>query len=230
MTLQISDMVLIEGDPFTLRYGLPFPKHHPMIMDRDNSIPRRAPLPRNSACRLGYTVQWAITSGRLHLVRLNGKYELKTDGPLFAEWVSSGTQLELGHVNPALGNPYEPVFEAYLEIEFVEGIVSRWRVIKGRELSGRIIKGPPWQEGFDWPEVKDFIRASGVKFRFEMTDVDHLESRWMPLKRLGLEQGHLTLADIARFMPVEDWQAGDFSGAPELMKWLGKFEIEIRSE
>jgi hypothetical protein len=230
MTQQISDTILIEGDPFSLRYGLPFPKQHPMVLDCENTAPRRPRRPRNSACRLGYPVQWAIAAGRLHLVRLKGNYELKTDEPLFAEWASTGAQLPLGNVNPALGSQYEPVFESYLEIQIVEGIAVRWRVIKGRELSARRIKGPPWQEGFDWPAVKDFIRASGVKFRFEMTEADRPERFWMPLKELALEQGFLTLADIASFLPIEEWNSGDFPGAYYLLKWLRTFEIEIRAE
>lgn len=232
MTQQISDAILIEGDPFCLRWGIPFADQHSLIYDRDKvvTIPRQYRPRPSHACRRGYVAGWTIHSSRLYLARLQGKYELKSEEPLFADWVSTVRQLELGHINPALGNAYEPVFEAYLEIEFVEGIATRWRVIKGRELSARRIKGPPWQEGFDWPAVKDFIRASGAKFRFEMTEADHLESRWMGIKRLGLEQGHLTLAHIARFMPIEDWHSGDFLGAPELLKWLAKFQIEIRSE
>jgi hypothetical protein len=232
MTQQISDATLIEGDPFSLRWGIPFTDQHPQIIDRDKVVsnPRHYRPRPSHACRRGYVAGWAINSGRLYLARLQGKYELKSEEPLFANWVSTVRQFELGHVNPALGNPYEPVFEAYLEFEFVEGIVTRWCVSKGRELSARILKNPPWQEGFDWPAVKDFIRASGVKFRFEMTEADRPERFWMPLKELALEQGFLTLADIASFLPIEEWNSGDFPGAYYLLKWLRTFEIEIRAE
>jgi hypothetical protein len=230
MTQQISDSVLIEGDPFSLRYGLPFPKQHPMILNVENTIPRRTPPRKNSACRLGYTAAWAMTSGRLHLVRLKGKYSMTSEEPLFADWASTVTQLSLGNINPALGNSYEPVFEAYLEIEIVEGIATRWRMIEGRELSARKIKGPAWQVGFNWSELKDFVHASGVKFDFEMTDADRPRLFWGPLKELAFDQGFLTLADIARFMPIEQWNSGEFPGAYYLLKWIRTFDIKIRPD
>lgn len=195
MTQQISDAILIEGDPFSLRFGLPFSAQHPMILDRDQvvSIPRPCPRPRSHACRRGYVAGWTITAGRVHLARLQGRYELKSEEPLFAEWASTVTQLALGNINPALGNPYEPEFEAYLEIEIVEGIAVRWRVIKGRELSARRVKGPPWQEGFNWPAL---LRLPARDRRLAQ---DFPQDHWRGLFHHGLQEYH-------RAEPVNDFQ------------------------
>ncbi len=125
MTLQISDTVLIEGDPFSSRYSVSFPMPHPMIRDLTTDAP---PRKKSSACWCGYTLTWAIFSGRLHLASLDGSYELRSARPLFAKWASTVIHLPLGNVDPSLGSRYEPVHEAYLEIEIDDACELEQRI------------------------------------------------------------------------------------------------------
>ena len=238
MTQQILDSVIVEGDPFAARYNLPLDAKHPQICDLTNS---RRPFPRDSSCWRGYVASWEIISCRVHLRDLRGKLKLRSLVPLFADWVSTEIDLPLGHVDPTIGHIYEPIHEFYLVLKVEEGVVVRWRVIKGQDYKQKKTRPPSWRKWVSWQDVKAFVHQSGIPFDFEIADDERPWRRWESLIEFAFNKcfpddatkdglrpkNSITLEDIARFMPLEQWHSGKFVGAHHLIQRFKLLDIEV---
>lgn len=142
MTLQMADYVEVEDEMFFTRTFPPLPKN---ALVRFPSLPR----PRASCLWRGYVASWLVRGGRLFLTDLDGGPTLFARGPVFAYWVDMILVLPLGQVRRDLGHPYEPVWEADLELRIEAGVVTGWRLVRNP-----CRRRPAWQPGFLWAEVR----------------------------------------------------------------------------
>lgn len=117
----------------------PIPTDHPRIatltQDEMRAAIDRGEVTRfifSTACWRGYVGTWEVRDGRLSLVKIEGRYRLVGDDPLFADWVTAVLRIpggqQLHYVHMGFGSVYE--FETHLKIE--AGAVVEERRIDNR--------------------------------------------------------------------------------------------------
>jgi len=79
----------------------------------------------STGCCRAYIGTWSIVDNRFFLVRLEGKYRLVGDEPLFADWFSGVLRIPKGKLLEYVHFGFESVYEQELLIEIKKGIVTR---------------------------------------------------------------------------------------------------------
>ena len=96
-----------------------------------------SPITFSTTCWRRYRGTWDIRDGRLALIALEGRYELKGEAPLAADWVSGVLNVPRGKMLEYVHMGYLSVFEEELHITVERGVVTGRRMIDNR---GRVPK------------------------------------------------------------------------------------------
>jgi hypothetical protein len=173
MTVQIPDTVVLCGHRFEVEELGYLPPDHPAITDFSKLQPDgpHIRLAKCSALDRGYMADWEIRDdGRLYLTSLTRGYHL-VSSPLFADWVSSTVSIPVGEIDDTRSRvlQYELVREMALELQIIEGVIKKWRLVKGSH------KGIRWKSGFDWSKITAMLAAEGISSDFQPPPSSHSE-------------------------------------------------------
>jgi hypothetical protein len=138
MTAQIHELLVLDGEWTSMTTEPPLPQRHPRVAVAPEELQKAASrIVFSTACWRRYRGTWEIRDGRLSLIALEGRYELKGDGPLPADWFSGLLNVPRGKMLEYVHMGYLSVFEEELHITVERGVVTDRRVIDNR---GRVPK------------------------------------------------------------------------------------------
>ena len=133
MTAQIHELLLLNGEWTSMAFVPPLPERHPRIVSASEEKRRAASrILFSTACWRQYRGSWEIKDGRLSLIAIEGRLELKGDGPLFADWFSGVLRVPRGEMIAYVHMGFGSVFEEELHIAVESGLVKTTRVIDNR--------------------------------------------------------------------------------------------------
>lgn len=138
----------------------PFPEQHPRILDRHaEGLPgsREDAGCYSTACWREYQGTWEIKEGLFYLRRLVGRFRLRGDEPIWADWFSGTLRIPCGDLLQYVHMGFGSVFEEELHIKIEKGVVDSIRVIDNR---GRVL------------DMEDLVRSNlpGFEHRFPGDD------------------------------------------------------------
>ena len=138
MTAQVGEILIYEGSEVRMSFCPPIPDHI-RIADFSNekleTLAKKENLPSvifSTACWRGYIGTWEIKDGRFYLVKLSGRFELKGDEPLFADWFTGVLRIPQGEMLQYVHMGFGTVFEEELHIKVENGIVTKTKVFANR--------------------------------------------------------------------------------------------------
>ena len=138
MTAQIHELMLLDGEWASMASEPPLPRGHPRVAEASEEKQKAAsPIIFSTACWRRYRGTWDVRDGRLALIALEGRYELKGEGPLPADWFSGVLMVPRGKMLEYVHMGYLSVFEEELHIRIKRGVVTERRVVDNR---GRVPK------------------------------------------------------------------------------------------
>jgi hypothetical protein len=117
MNTQVREQLVLNGAKISIDFYPGLPQDHPRIV---NLRPSQTWC---SACWRGYIGSWEIKDQRLYLVGLRGNYELRGEGPLFADWFTGTMKVTEGEVVRHEQPRHRPVFEQETHIDIDLGEV-----------------------------------------------------------------------------------------------------------
>jgi hypothetical protein len=139
MTAQVHEGLIIEGKETSMAFCPPIPQDHPQIIqltteEVEEGIRKEeiSPWVFSTACWRRYVATWELKGGRFYLVHIDGQFKLKSDEPVFADWVTAVLRIPDGellhYVHMGFGSVFE--FENHIKIE--NGLVVDERKIDNR--------------------------------------------------------------------------------------------------
>jgi hypothetical protein len=136
MTAQIHEVLFIDGERTSMAFCPPLPTNHPRVIALDlDVLASQMPGPSilfSTACWRCYRGTWKIDEGRLFLLKLEGRYRLDGEEPLFADWFTGVLRVPRGeplhHVHMGFGT----VFEMEIHVKIENGAVTASRTIDNR--------------------------------------------------------------------------------------------------
>jgi hypothetical protein len=146
MTAQIGEALMNEGEPTWMAFCPPIPEAHPRIIalsdeDIENLIRNgTSSILFSTACWRRYRGTWEIRDGRFYLVELIGRFQLRGDDPLFADWFTGVLRIPQGELLEYVHMGFGSVYERELHIKIENGIVTASQVHDNREASR-----DPWE-------------------------------------------------------------------------------------
>jgi len=143
MTAQVHELLIIEGKETSMAYCPPIPTDHPQIQTlTQKEMEKLEDMPLmifSTACWRQYVGTWELKDGKFYLRDIKGRYQLTSNQPIFADWVTAVIRIPDGellhYVHMGFGSVYE--FENHIKIE--NGIVIDERRIDNRkkDINGR---------------------------------------------------------------------------------------------
>ena len=138
MTAQIHELLLLDGEWTSMASEPPLPRGHPRVtVASDEKQKAASRIIFSTACWRRYRGTWEIRDDRLSLIALEGRYELKGEDPLAADWFSGMLNIPRGQMLEYVHMGYLTVFEEELHISVERGVVTGRQVIDNR---GRVPK------------------------------------------------------------------------------------------
>lgn len=128
MTNQVQEKLIYEGKEYSIPFCLPFPDDS-RIKELDSYDDSEGVF-TSTACWRQYIGTWEIKAGRLYLIKLEGKYQLIDDAPIFADWFSGEISLPHGDLldcNVEAG--FQLKYEQELSIKFAAGVVTETKAV-----------------------------------------------------------------------------------------------------
>lgn len=124
MTTQISERLIYNGTETKLRFCPELPKNHPRIIE---TLDREL---CSSMCFRMYVGTWEVKDGKLYLINISGKYELDSDEPLFADWITGAIIFSRGEFLKFVGR-YQ-IHEEDVRLTIENGILKHLEIIDNR--------------------------------------------------------------------------------------------------
>jgi hypothetical protein len=133
MTAQIHELLLLDEEWTSMASEPSLPQGHPRVVLASEETQRAAsPIIFSTACWRRYRGTWVVRDGRLSLIAIEGKYELKGSGPLPADWYSGVLNVPRGKMLEYVHMGYFSVFEEELHITVERGVVAGRRLVDNR--------------------------------------------------------------------------------------------------
>lgn len=144
MTAQVPEELILDGERTSMAFCPPLPESHPRIFEPGPDEAIRV----TTACWRGYQGTWEIKDGRLYLVALRGRLQLRPGETVLANWFSGVLRVPKGEMLQYVHMGFGSVFEQEVHIKVENGVVVTTRVIDnrgkkhdGREISWRNLPG-----------------------------------------------------------------------------------------
>lgn len=139
MTAQFHENLILEGQPTSMAFCPPIPHDHPQIIRLSQEEIQAGMesgeinhLIHSTACWRAYIGTWELRDGKFYLIGINGIFKVKSEKPIFADWVTAVLRIPDGemlhYVHMGFGSVYE--FETHIKIE--NGVVVDERRIDNR--------------------------------------------------------------------------------------------------
>jgi len=121
------DELLVNGQDFSVASQIPLPKRRSKRWRHFEKLPPEAwqsTFLRTTCCLRRYIASWRIADNKLCLKSIFGRYKLKTNEPLFAEWVTATVRIVDGECVEYVHAAFQSKFEREIVISVVNGAVS----------------------------------------------------------------------------------------------------------
>jgi heme-binding protein len=134
VTAQIHERLILDGEETSMAFCPPLPDGHPRISasDSDEAGEDERFILHSTACWRGYQGTWEISDGRLYLVALRGRLQLRGGEPLLADWFSGILRVPRGEIIEYVHMGFGSVHEQEVHIKIENGMVVTRRVIDNR--------------------------------------------------------------------------------------------------
>lgn len=135
MTAQVHERLIIDGEETSMAFCPPLPEQHPRIFEPgpgEGAKARSDSILGSTACWRGYQGTWAINDGRLYLVDLRGRFQLREGEPVFADWFSGVLRLPKGEMLQYVHMGFGSIHEQEVHVRVEKGVVLTTRVIDNR--------------------------------------------------------------------------------------------------
>ena len=135
MTAQFHEGLIYEGKPCTMAFCPPLPVGHPRIAELTEEEMRESELDficSSTGCWRQYIGEWEIKDGRFYLVKISGRFQLKSEEPLFADWFSGVLRITKGERLLYVHMGFGSVYEEELHVKIERGIVTKTRELDNR--------------------------------------------------------------------------------------------------
>src|SRR5438552_11429156 len=126
MTAQLHEKLILDGEEVSMAFTPPLPEDHPRIFEPEPGSVVRDPDDRilmSTACWRGYQGTWEIKDGRLYLLDLRGRRQLREGGPILADWFSGVLRITKGARLKYVHMGFGTVFEQEIHIKIEKGMV-----------------------------------------------------------------------------------------------------------
>jgi hypothetical protein len=135
MTAQIHEQLLLEGEESSMAFCPPLPNNHPRVVEVDLAEATRddrCGMLFSTACWRGYQGRWEIRDGRFYLAALRGRFKLRGEGLILADWFSGVLRIPKGKMLQYVHMGFGSVYELETHVSVQKGIVTSVRVIDNR--------------------------------------------------------------------------------------------------
>jgi hypothetical protein len=135
MTAQIHEQLLLEGEERSMAFCPPLPSNHPRVVEVDLAEATRDDrygMLFSTACWRGYQGRWEIRDGRFYLTALWGRFKLRGEGPILADWFSGVLRIPKGKTLKYVHMGFGSIYELETHVRVHKGIVTSVRVIDNR--------------------------------------------------------------------------------------------------
>ena len=134
MTKQFKDILIWQGETFSLEEPPKIPKRHDMILEGGpqytDPMDEYLDITRTTACYRGYIATWEVVEGRLYLSGFEGRFQLPK-GPVFADWISGWMLAPTKPLGLHINIHFSPDNIEYLRLEVEAGKVISHEIGKG---------------------------------------------------------------------------------------------------
>jgi hypothetical protein len=135
MTAQIHERLIFDGEETSMAFCPPLPENHPRVVTIDFDKVERGDgsvMLFSTACWRHYQGTWEIRDRRFYLKALRGRFQLRGDGPLLADWFSGALRIPKGKTLVYVHMGFGSVYEQEIHVQVRKGIVTSVRVIDNR--------------------------------------------------------------------------------------------------
>jgi hypothetical protein len=134
MTAQIHEELIFDGEETSMAFCPPLPENHPRIIEVDRYEAARESdvWIFSTACWRRYQATWEIRDGRFFLRALRGRFSLRGEGPILADWFSGVLRIPKGRILSYVHMGFGSVYEQETHVRVQKGIVTSVRVIDNR--------------------------------------------------------------------------------------------------
>ena len=126
MTAQSDEFLIIDGTESAMAFCPPMPLGDSRVIENEE-------YPKNSGCLRGYIATWEVKKGKFFLVDIEGKYNLKEDKPILANWFTGVLKIPEGKLVKYVHMGFESIHEKEKRIEIVEGVVVNEQIVDTSE-------------------------------------------------------------------------------------------------
>jgi hypothetical protein len=135
MTAQIHEMLIYEGEETSMAFRPPLPEGDPRLVANDpevSELDKYDFLIYSTACWRGYQGTWEIKGGCFYLVAIRGRYKLRSDEPILADWFTGVLRIPRGKLLEYVHMGFGSVYEQELHVRIEAGLVGASRLIDNR--------------------------------------------------------------------------------------------------
>lgn len=132
MTAQIHERIILHGEETTMVFCPLLPEHDPRIVELADDEIDGDSIIFSTACWRQYVGTWEIKDNKLYLSRLDGRFKLTSNTPIFANWFTGTLKIPQGEIREYVHMGYESVYEREVQIVIEKGIVLDSKTIHNR--------------------------------------------------------------------------------------------------
>ncbi|RTZ96680.1 MAG: hypothetical protein DSY90_09750 [Deltaproteobacteria bacterium] len=132
MTSQVHENLILDGKKTSMAFCPPLPENDARVAELPDGRISGGDIFFSTACWRQYIGTWEIRDNKFYLVKLKGKYRLKSKTPVLAEWFTGTLRIPRGKILEYVHMGYGSVYEKELHIKIRNGIVIKTRTIDNR--------------------------------------------------------------------------------------------------
>jgi len=123
MTDQISDNFIFDGEIMPLTSLPSLPRKNSLVLDQDYDAIYGDDRVLHTGCHRLYVATWAVINKRPFLIDIIGRFSLKDNRPVFAEWITETLIYHKGRMFEEYEDQGLHLYEEDIHIEIEQGIL-----------------------------------------------------------------------------------------------------------
>lgn len=140
MTAQIHEIIIVDGEQFSMNICPTLPEKTPVIRvlsdeEVENALESKEidSIIFSTACWRQYQGVWEIKNSMLYLNELKGRFKTVSDEPLFAEWFTGTLTVPEGEILQYMHMGFSTVYEKEIHYKIENGVVTGRKEIDNRD-------------------------------------------------------------------------------------------------
>jgi hypothetical protein len=129
MTAQVHEKIRYQGKRMRLASCPHFPEDHPRIYEASEAdimklaMDDKTDIIFSTACWREYIGSWSIRRGKLYLTKLEGRFGIKGQEAIFADWFTGDLYIPQGRMLDYIHMGFDSVYEQEIILTLEQGIV-----------------------------------------------------------------------------------------------------------